>query len=425
MGGMGLFDVEKFLVSQQAGWVLKAMKSTRDNWRHKLRSLCNGNVLCAGPGIIKESANPILYGISSSFQKVRLSHDSLNSNFVNAFVLNNPIFFRGPGNKLPLTLSFLELPETGISPLANLRARDFFNVNGIKTRQELAFDCNLNLSLNGYADLVRCLNHYVRRLKPNTRNNGSNVSLVESVCSLKKPGKKMRMLLVKKRRKDFEHGKQKTTETFIEITGTEFPGEKHFGILSGLWNSQGIPNRARVFMFKYFNNILGINTRLSHFVPNMVRGCTFCSINGTDPIPDETFLHVFMDCSTVRSWHNRFIEDYLPAGYLRDEQERKNFFFLGKVHEPDNDSYFIIMTVLILQFVVWEQKLRKKIPNYHAIKTDFLEHMRRLLIGSSRARKEVVKSNFILCRKFGNGAVRGQGHQQDGAAPPLPRGGDE
>ncbi len=72
MGGLGLFDVEKFLVSQQAGWVFKALKSSRDNWRYKLRALCNGNVLCAGPGIIKESANPILYGISCSFQKVRL-----------------------------------------------------------------------------------------------------------------------------------------------------------------------------------------------------------------------------------------------------------------------------------------------------------------------------------------------------------------
>jgi hypothetical protein len=31
MGGLGLFDVEKFLVSQQAGWVFKALKSSRDN----------------------------------------------------------------------------------------------------------------------------------------------------------------------------------------------------------------------------------------------------------------------------------------------------------------------------------------------------------------------------------------------------------
>jgi hypothetical protein len=103
-GGLGLFDIEKFLTSQQASWIFKANLSSRDNWWYKLRSLCNGNVLCAGPGIIKQSANPILYGVSCSFQKLRLSHDSSNSNFVNALVLNNPIFFRGPGNKLPLTL---------------------------------------------------------------------------------------------------------------------------------------------------------------------------------------------------------------------------------------------------------------------------------------------------------------------------------
>ncbi len=159
MGGLGLFDVEKFLTSQQASWVLKANLSSRDNWRYKLRALCDGNVLCAGPGIIKQSANPILYGISCSFQKLRLSHDTTNSNFVNAFVLNNPIFFRGPGNKLPLTLSYLGLPETENSPLAYLMARNFFNVSDIKTRIEISMEYNLQLSISAYADLVRCLNH--------------------------------------------------------------------------------------------------------------------------------------------------------------------------------------------------------------------------------------------------------------------------
>jgi hypothetical protein len=63
-------------------------------------------------------------------------------------------------------------------------------------------------------------------------------------------------------------------------------------------------------------------------------------VNGTNPVPDESFLHVFLDCSTVRNGHNKF-RDYLPDGYQRDEQER--FFFLFR----DADSYFIIMTVLI------------------------------------------------------------------------------
>jgi len=37
MGGLGLFCIEKFLISQQAKWVFKANNSSRDNWRYMLR----------------------------------------------------------------------------------------------------------------------------------------------------------------------------------------------------------------------------------------------------------------------------------------------------------------------------------------------------------------------------------------------------
>ncbi len=424
MGGLGLFDVEKFLISQQASWVFKAHKSPRDNWRYKLRSLCNGNVLCARPGLIKKSANPILYGISCSFQKVRLSHNSLNSNFTDALILNNPIFFRGPGNKQPLTLSYLGLSESGESVMASLTARNFFNINGIKTRMELAFDYNLQIGIEGYVNLALCLNHYVRRLKPNERNDGSSVSLSEEFCCLKKPGKKLRATLVKKRRKKFEHRVQGTAVTFLQITGTEFPGEKQYGTIVSLWNSQGLPNRIRVFLFKFFNNILGIKTRLSHFVPNQSRGCTFCQLSGTNPLPDETFAHIFFECATVRNWHNSFFTDFFPNDYFTDVHDRKTTLFLGRVHEPDSDNYFIALTVLIFQYVIWEQKFKKKTPSYQSIKIQFLEHIKKLWWGNTRARKESSKTNFLLCRKLGNGEGR-LGHQQDGAAAPLPPGGDE
>jgi hypothetical protein len=47
MGGLGLFCVEKILISQQSKWIFKAYASSRDNWRYALRLLCNGNVLSA------------------------------------------------------------------------------------------------------------------------------------------------------------------------------------------------------------------------------------------------------------------------------------------------------------------------------------------------------------------------------------------
>ncbi len=70
-GGLGLFDVEEFLSGQQAGWVLKAKKSSRDNWRWNLRSLCYGNVLCAGPDL-KVHKNENFFGFDFEFCPISL-----------------------------------------------------------------------------------------------------------------------------------------------------------------------------------------------------------------------------------------------------------------------------------------------------------------------------------------------------------------
>jgi hypothetical protein len=276
---------------------------------------------------------------------------------------------------------------------------------------------NIQLSIPAYADLVRCLNHYVRRLKPNERNNGSKKKIFEEFGTIKKPGKKIRKSLVKKRRKNFELRTQNFTVKFLEITGTVFPGEKQYGSVISL-------NRARVFMLKFFNNILGINTRLSHFVQNHSRGCTFCQLAAVNPVPDETFSHLFLDCNTVRKWHDGFLADYFPNGYVRDELDRKTIFFLGRVHEPDSDNFFIGFTILLFQYHIWELRLKKRAPSYHSIKQELEVTVRNLLRGNSLARKEILKTNFILCRKLRNGEEHRPGFQPVRAAA-LPRGGNE
>jgi hypothetical protein len=75
-GGLGMFNVEEFLTAQQCVWIFHAHKSTRDNWRVRLKQLCNGNVLNAGPKIIDPISNPILHGLSCSFEKLKVIHDS-------------------------------------------------------------------------------------------------------------------------------------------------------------------------------------------------------------------------------------------------------------------------------------------------------------------------------------------------------------
>ncbi len=77
-------------------------------------------------------------------------------------------------------------------------------------------------------------------------------------------------------------------------------------------------------------------------------------------IPVETFKHIFMDCPTVRTWQNQFLDHYFPVNYIRDEQDRTNLFFLGRVHEPYTDNHFIILCIFIFQYTIGKPDLKNE-----------------------------------------------------------------
>jgi hypothetical protein len=93
---------------------------------------------------------------------------------------------------------YLETSESNLKILSRIPAHEFFNVNGIKTRIELNMDSGANLSIETYVKLASCLNHFVRRMRPNNRNNGSSISISENFLHLKRPGKKYVRVSLKK-----------------------------------------------------------------------------------------------------------------------------------------------------------------------------------------------------------------------------------
>ncbi len=117
-------------------------------------------------------------------------------------------------------------------------------------------------------------------------------------------------------KKKFEIEKAKATVTFCEVSGTQYTDPVSYGYRISLWGIRGIPNRYRTFLFKYFNNLLGLNFRLSHFVANQQRGCTFCLLTNAVIIPDETFSHLFYECRTTRLWHEKFLREHVPADFF-------------------------------------------------------------------------------------------------------------
>jgi hypothetical protein len=85
-GGLGLFNVEEFLMSQQCCWIFRTIKACRDNWRNDVYELSFGNPLSLSPKIVDENWHPILYHIACSFERLRIKFDKKNENYLTSSI---------------------------------------------------------------------------------------------------------------------------------------------------------------------------------------------------------------------------------------------------------------------------------------------------------------------------------------------------
>jgi hypothetical protein len=159
----------------------------------------------------------------------------------------------------------------------------------------------------------------------------------------------------------FDVSKTKFVIKFRDLTQISLPCKETLGTRVSLWNLSGITNRVRTFLFKFFNNILGLNTRISHFVPGQSRDCTFC-LGTFGPISEETFIHLFYECPTTTDWHEKFLRKYLTAPENLNRDQKLNFFFTGLLPGTGKDNLFVSMSVYLFQYCIWEEKLSKKRP---------------------------------------------------------------
>jgi hypothetical protein len=408
-GGLGCFKLDEFLYAQQCVWTLKAEISSRDNWRVNLRNYSHGNCMSLSWRNVDPNINPIIYGFGKAFEKLRTRHDGTNENYLHATVLYNPLIFRGPGDKLTLDPDYLEVANDLLicKKLSALTVGDCYGQFGFISRVEFRINFDIDLSLNGYANLGRAVNHFVNRLTVNPLNDGSSISLLNNL-QLKKPGTKIRAILANRKKKPFNVETLPTCKTFFEITVLLYVGNDLFSKNLSLWNRSGFTNRQRTFFYKFYNNTLGLNVRTSHFVANGTRICFFCSKHRPNERNDETFIHLFFNCPTVRDWHSKFLTKCFPELPVMDDYRRKSFWFLG--YNINNYSVFIQSAVLSFQFWIWEAKLKKLTPSFHSLFSQFYDSFCMAFKHSVEIRKSCLKINYTLCRSLlGNRQVADDG----------------
>jgi hypothetical protein len=124
-------------------------------------------------------------------------------------------------------------------------------------------------------------------------------------------------------------------------------------------------------------------------VANQSRNCTFCRISGQ--VAEESFDHLFLDCNTTRNIHNWFIRKY--SLNILNDVDRKHHFFLGKLPNSNSATRLGLVFVYTIQFLIWEQKIRRIIAAPLTLWNDFYFYINGM---SKNCKKLGMERNLFL-----------------------------
>ena len=114
-------------------------------------------------------------------------------------------------------------------------------------------------------------------------------------------------------------------------------------------------NKIHTFLFKFYNNILGLNSRVAKFNNAIDPSCTFCTANKL--FPTESFSHLFYYCPTTNKLLSTFLAHYFTINSLTATE-----FFASKINDKEDDNNALQLALDIFGYYIWNCKLEKKIP---------------------------------------------------------------
>jgi hypothetical protein len=352
-GGLGLINISAALVAQQTCWFKRAAKSTRDNWRYDLWICGSGNCLTPDPDILDPVSNPILFSLTESYYTFLAKFYQKDNNFLDSFILNNPCTTNGFPYNLR-TKFWTQNGNTNMYCISALKIRDFLNNYRVKPYGQLNTEFNLSLSFTTYIRLYGVLSSAIKKF---CKLDEKSQSINNFLNRFRKGSKPIRNVLSVKSGINVLNS---VANAFSTVTSIANLSEKMLSENLELWNVSHFPNSFCDFIFKFYHNRLGLNTRISHFTDNN-RWCTFCAIVGRNlgPFPDETFTHIFFECPTVAKIHDDIKSSLLPDTVNADKP-----FWLGLNH----DNIFVRCFILAVQYQIWSCKLSMRLPesNYCA-----------------------------------------------------------
>ena len=206
------------------------------------------------------------------------------------------------------------------------------------------------------------------------------------------------------RQKKININKLKTVTVFYNLIEIERRAEKIIKSNNSLWGIHWLKNRVREFLFKFFNNKLGLNTRVSHFVEDFDRSCDLCKASKTLPACEESFTHLFFYCTVTAEMQQKFINKYLDtlANEINTPAEKKKLWFEWTGPQSVVNSTLSRIIIGIFQFTLWECKIKKRAISFNTFMIDYFDNLKATVEMSHDLTEEKNVSNYLLCRNWDN-----------------------
>jgi hypothetical protein len=226
-----------------------------------------------------------------------------------------------------------------------------------KSRQQFIQSTEIPIPMQCYQLLRGVLETAFIRFNNNIHNGGNIVDIATFLNRSRKGSKRYRTILCPACPANIPHNIVKFSDNVEIVLGVEESKK-----VNAFWNLNYLSNSTRTFIFKLYNNTLGYNVAISHFIRNHSRNCTFCDITGNQEIIDETSIHLFFHCAAAETLVNgifKWVTDDLTF-----EISRKEYFaFFNRVELSNQKNYILtIVAKLVLKFI-WDSKQRYCVPN--------------------------------------------------------------
>jgi hypothetical protein len=357
LGGLGLFDVKNFLDAQKIAWVKRA-RSLDDWWKISLYSKSYGTVFNIRSTDIDGRSLPCLHNIVTAYENFMCCLTKKNENFCDAFIFRNSALTLGLRDNRVLN----ELNFTGVfftahgHKIKNLCISDLFVDTNFVGYNLFCNNTGLPMSFLQYQMLKGIVETALVRYRKNEPTDQSTTDIATFVNRSKKGSKRFRKILTPTCHDYILHNIVKFRDNVDVVVGIDVAKK-----LNSFWTFNIYSNSTRTFLFKLYNNTLGYNNAVAHFVRNHSPNCTFCDIVGTQEEFFETPIHLFFNCDVSENFIDSMFKWFVDDNTF--DFSRTEFFtiFDRDTLSPAKNYMLTVFSKLVLKFM-WDSKQRYSLP---------------------------------------------------------------